>query len=396
MPPGAYEQIVTRPAGSGTSTAADMARFMIAQLQQGRFGEAKLLRPETAAVMHSASSEELPGFSAMAHGFFLATNNGRRVIGHGGDTVWFHTEMNLLPDEGVGIFYSFNSRGRDSAVYEARFELFEGFMDRYFPEAAEAAFPAAPASAAADAREIAGGYESSRRVEHGFLSIFYLLQQVEISANADGTITAPEFLSPGPARFREIGPQLWRQVDGSRQLALRTIGGVKTVIDSEDPTSVLQAVPFARSAGLNLSVLLSASIILVLTVAAWLLTPVWRAFGWRRDAAPPEVRRPWLSLRFAAAFVVLYLVAWLLLLSPLMSVRLEVYQDSLDPVVRTLQVAGLLVIAVAILGVWSAWRLRRASQPIATRAWAFLVAASLLGIVWIAVMGGLLRFSLNY
>jgi len=42
-PPGRYEQIVTRPAGSATTTAADMARFMLVHLQQGRFDDAQLL-----------------------------------------------------------------------------------------------------------------------------------------------------------------------------------------------------------------------------------------------------------------------------------------------------------------------------------------------------------------
>jgi CubicO group peptidase (beta-lactamase class C family) len=399
MPPGAYEQIVTRAAGSGTATAADMARFMLVHLQQGRFGDAQLLRPETVELMHSPSHEALPGFSTMAHGFFRGTNNGRLVIGHGGDTLWFHTELDLLPEEGVGLFYSFNSRGRDDAVYRARYALFEGFMDRYFPDAAAApggAAPAALASALTDAQAIAGHYESSRRVEHGLMSIFYVLQQSAIAANADGTISAPGFLEPAPVTFREIGPQVWRDVKGSRQLALRTVDGIKTVEDSDDPTSVLQAVPFRRSAGLNLGILLGASIVLVLTVVAWILTPLWRGFGRFPDGAVPEVRRDWRILRIAVTYDVLYLFAWCLVLAPLLSLQLDVYRDSLDPVIRALQVAGVLAVVAAALGLRSAWRLSRRDVPVVSRGWAWLAAASLVGVAWVAYMGGLLRFSLNY
>ncbi len=396
MPPGAYEQIVTRPAGSGTATAADMARFMISHLQQGRYNDARLLRPDTAAFMHGASQVETPGFSSMAHGFFRGTNNGRLVIGHGGDTIWFHTELDLLPEEGVGIFYSFNSRGRDDAVYQARYALFEGFMDRYFPERGVPANAASPASAIADAREITGLYESSRRVEHGFMSIFYLLHQSAITANADGTVSAPGFFSPAPVTFREIGPKVWREIGGSRQLTLQTVGGVKTVVDSDDPTSVLQAVPIRRSASLNLSILLGATLVLGLTVVAWLLTPLWRAFGRFPDNSLPDVRRDWRILRVAVLFDVVYLVAWLLLLMPLVNLQIEVYRESLDPVIRTLQLAGVIALVAAAFGLWSAWRLSRRHVPIASRAWAWLSAASLVGIAWIAFMGGLLRFSLNY
>ncbi|GKU79416.1 serine hydrolase [Paenibacillus sp. L3-i20] len=42
-----------RPAGSGAASAQDMAHFMIAHLQDGRFGEKNIFKPETAQLMHS-------------------------------------------------------------------------------------------------------------------------------------------------------------------------------------------------------------------------------------------------------------------------------------------------------------------------------------------------------
>src|SRR5689334_21033258 len=105
LPAQPYELIATRPAGSVSTTAADMTRFMLAHLQNARLGDFDLLRSETAQLMHSPSAPALPGFSTLAHGFFYETRNGRTVIGHGGDTVFFHTELDLLPAEGVGIFY---------------------------------------------------------------------------------------------------------------------------------------------------------------------------------------------------------------------------------------------------------------------------------------------------
>ncbi len=114
-PPGPYELIVTRPAGSGTTTLADMSRFMLAHLQDGHFGDTEILQADTAKRMHSPSQEAPPGFATMAHGFFRELHNGRTVIGHGGDTIFFHNEFDLLPAEGVGIDFTFNSRGRGEA-----------------------------------------------------------------------------------------------------------------------------------------------------------------------------------------------------------------------------------------------------------------------------------------
>lgn len=395
-PPGSYELVVPRPAGSGTTTAADMAHFMLAHLQQGRYGDAQLLEPATVEQMHAPSQPAMPGFATMAHGFFRETRNGRLVIGHGGDTNFFHNELNLLPEEGVGILFNFNSRGQNSAVDSIRYALFDGFMDRYFPDPAAGKATRSLPSAMADAQQIAGRYESSRRNEHGFVSFFYLLNQTVIDANPDGTIVAPAFSDSNPVTLQEIAPQEWQQLEGSRRLSLQTIGGVKTVIDSADPSSVLQAVPMWRSSALNLPVLLGSVFILVLTLLGWLLAPLCRpapSIGVDADAAFQRAR---LWIRSAAAFQVLYLGAWVLMLRPLVRLQLEFYAASADNAVRALQVAGLLAIVAAAVAVWNAWRLSR--MPVSTwvKGAASLVAASTLGVVWIAAVGGLLGFSLNY
>ena len=395
-PPGPYELIVTRPAGSGTTTAADISRFMLAHLQDGHVGDAEILQSDTAKRMHSPSESAPPGFATMAHGFFREMHNGRTVIGHGGDTIYFHNEFELLPAEGVGIDFTFNSRGRSEAVYLAREALFDGFMDRYFPNSAAPVDPPALPTAGADAQIIAGRYESSRRIEHGFLSLFYVLQQSVISANPDGTISVPGDFSPEPLIYREIGPQLWRRAGGSRQLMLQTVGGVKTVVDGGDPTSVLQAVPLKRSSVLNLSVLILACLILIWTLLAWLLSPWLRPLKSIPEDLAAQVRRLRLLLRAAAAFDLVYLIGWFMILRPTLNLELDFYSSSLDPIVGTLEVAGLLAIAAAVLGIWSAWRLSRLDIPRKLPFWGFVTAAGLLGVLWIGFIGGLIRFSLNY
>lgn len=395
-PPGPYELIVTRPAGSATTTAADMSRFMLAHLQDGRVGDATILQADTVKLMHSPSEKALPGFATMAHGFFLETHNGRTVLGHGGDTIYFHNEFDLLPEEGVGIQFTFNSRGREEAVYVARASLFDGFMDRYFPPAAAAVDPPALSTAAADAQSIAGRYESSRRIEHGFLSLFYILQQSVIAANTDGTISAPGDVTSEPVIFREIGPQVWRRAGGTQQLALQTIGGVKTVIDSSDPTSVLQAVPLKRSSALNLTILSISCLILLWTLLAWLLSPWLRAPKNVADDLLPQLKRLRLWLRAAVAFDALYLACWFMMLRPVLSLDLGFYNAGLDPTLAAMEVAGLFAIAAAALGIWCAWRLSRLNIPRRLRLGGFVTASALLGIVWIGIIGGLIRFSLNY
>jgi CubicO group peptidase (beta-lactamase class C family) len=398
-PPQPYELVVTAPAGSVASTAADMARFMLAHLQQGHLDSHDILSSQTAQLMHSPSEPSLPGFASMAHGFFYETHNGRLLIGHGGDTIVFHTELDLLPEEGVGIFYSFNSRGRDQAVYGLRKAVLDQFMDRYFPAPAPTPAQRGPGtlpSAAADAQKIAGRYESSRRVEHGLLSVFYLLQQTVIGAAPDGTVLAPKTFEPGEAHFHEIAPDVWQEIGGTHQLALRTINGVKTVLDSEDPTSVLQQVPGRKSAPLNITVLVGSFAVLTLTVLLW---PV-LYFSRRHYRAAPvqsvEARRPRTVLRIAAAFDILWLVGWTVVLLPVVSVQLDFYSSAHDSLIRTLQFGGLIAVAFAAAGIWSLWRVSTLGATWPSRIGNGLIATALLGLVWIGFIGGLISFNLNY
>ena len=396
MPPQPYELVVTAPAGSLAATAADMAHFMLAQLNSGRLGESEILTRPTAELMQSPSETALPGFSTMAHGFFYEHRNGHTVIGHGGDTLVFHTEFDLLPQDHVGIFYNFNSRGRDSAVYGLRKALLDQFMDRYFPAPLPLSIPPTLASATRDAQQIAGRYQSSRRVEHGFLSLFYLLQQSTITANPDGTISAPGFLEAAEDAFREAAPDVWRQVGGTRQLALQRVDNIKTVVDSEDPTSVLQSVPFSRSSVLNLPVLLGAFAILALTVIQWPISWLVRRGYGVASRQSPAVRRLRLYARLAAVFDVLYLLGWMILLKPVLSLDIQIYSAAFDPVVRTLQFAGLAVIAAAAIGLWSTWRLFKIEASMPCRLWNGALAAAMLGILWIGFVGKLISFNLNY
>jgi CubicO group peptidase (beta-lactamase class C family) len=396
QPPQPYELITTAPAGSVAATASDMARFMLAQLQQGQLDGHEILHPQTAQLMQTPSETAPAGFATLAHGFFYETHNGHLVIGHGGDTIVFHTEFDLLPHDGVGIFYSFNSRGRDNAVYGLRKAILDQFMDRYFPKPPESTEPAPLASATTDAHKIAGRYESSRRIEHGFLSVFYLLQQTVIGANPDGTIVTPKQLEPGDTHLREVAPDLWHEIDGPRQLALRTINGTKTVLDSDDPTSVLQALPVHKSAPLNMTVLAASFLILVVAIILWPVSYLVRRHFRPLPPLPPEKHRPRTLLRIAAAADVLWLLAWASVLAPALSLQLDYYTTSRDPLILTLQIAGLIVIALAIVGIWSLWRLVRAGASWPSKIGNALIAFALLGLVWIGFAGGLLGFDLNY
>jgi CubicO group peptidase (beta-lactamase class C family) len=125
-----FEYIQPYPVGALSSTAEDMAKFMLAHLNMGSYQGNRILSPETAADMHSQSFTHHSEFAGMAHGFIEMNYNGYRMITHGGDTFLFHSGLYLIPELNTGLFISYN--GRDAAV--ARDLLIKSFMDRYFPD----------------------------------------------------------------------------------------------------------------------------------------------------------------------------------------------------------------------------------------------------------------------
>lgn len=395
-PPRPFELVITEPAGGMSTTADDMAKFMIAYLQEGRYQENRILKPETVRRMFEPAVHQIDDMNVMALGFFEENRNGHRVRGHGGDTIVFHTDLDLFVDDGVGIFFSLNSRGENDSVYGIRQALFDAFADRYFPSSGQpSAVPASSVvpNAKEHAQLIAGRYQSSRRVESAFISVLYLLSQTVISANDDGTINVPTFPANKPKRYREVSPFVWTEEGGQRKVALVGEGSSRAVYSSDDPSSILQPVPAWKSSVWNLSLLCGSIAILLIVVVLWPVSALLR----RKYRQPSTLAGKELLvtrvLRVAALIDVVYLLAWIVPVSPILSNHIEAYSDSLDLYLRLLQIGGLLVIAAAVAGTWAACQ---KSQKWTAAVWHVLSAGALVGIVWIAVITKLISFNLNY
>jgi hypothetical protein len=150
-----------------------------------------------------------------------------------------------------------------------------------------------------------------------------------------------------------------------------------------------------HSAPLNLSILLGSLAILTVTLLLWPVS--WllrRSYG--RPPESRELRRLRLLIGVAVIVQLLYAAAWVAWLTPVLSVELWVYSSRHDAAVRTLQLAGLLAIAAAAVGIWALWRSSRLQSSRMLWMRNAVLAAALLGIVWIGFLGHLFSFNLNY
>jgi CubicO group peptidase (beta-lactamase class C family) len=267
-----FEDSELAPAGGLSSTAVDMSRFMIAQLEGGTYNGASIMSPATIQLMHTPQSRMAPGMNGFDLGFYQENRNGLRIIGHAGDLEAFHSDLHLLLDKDVGFFISLNSDGNDAAAQKVRTGVFRAFLDRYYPYTppTEATLP----HPQADAARVAGWYMPSRRNESVF-GILNGLAQARVTALPSGEIEVSllKNLAGVPKRWREVGPLTYREVGGQTHLKFVTDSDGRVaywISDDFIPVMIFQKVHGLGQLG-ELTWMGTVSLaVLVLTVVIWI------------------------------------------------------------------------------------------------------------------------------
>jgi hypothetical protein len=205
-----------------------------------------------------------PRQNGIALGFYEESRNGLRIVGHGGDTIYFHSDLHLVPGEKLGFFVSYNSAGK--ATTPPRSPLWAKFMDRYFPVGDTNALPAKEAVTGLTAADVAGSYLSSRRADTSLLRLLTELGQPTVTPRDDGSITVDAFttLSGQPRVFHPAGDGLFLEKHGQGKLVF-TQGedGVMRMLSSAAGVQVFERAPPMRNAiflllglGVSLGILL--------------------------------------------------------------------------------------------------------------------------------------------
>lgn len=200
-------------AGESHATAGDMAHLLIALLQHGRYGAARLFSESTGRQMQGQLFAHDPRVSGMAYGMAEASLNGQRLLKHNGalpDS--FNSIVALLPEHGVGIYASYNSNG----TFAHGERLLQAFMDRYYPAAPLPPTPIADAPLVAT--RMAGTYRAGNSFATSFAKLMALIPggsyaDIRLAADADGSVTSTG-LGPQPLRWVPVAPDVLRLADG--------------------------------------------------------------------------------------------------------------------------------------------------------------------------------------
>jgi len=391
-----YEIVTAAPAGSLAASGEDMARFMMAHLADGQWEGSRILKPETAQMMHTMPTEMIAPLNRMALGFYEQHYNGHRIVSHGGDTQYFHSYLHLLLDDHVGFFVAINSAGREGAAL--RGPLFDAFMNRYFPASHELA-PLDLPTARQHAAQIAGPYDSSRRPETNFFSFVSLLGPTTVVDNGDGTISLSMLkgLNEVPRRYVEVAPYVWQDPVTWHRLAAKVDDGriVRFSADEFSPFMVFEPAPAYRSLRWLLPASVAAAVVLFGTALLWPLAAISR----RRHRVTLNIygkaKRAHRVSRLAAVAITVVSAGWIGVVA--IGASSVGFTSALDGLLWVMFALSALVYwGGALALVWSAVVAFTQRRPWLARLWSLAMAASGLVFLWLAYTYHLMHFTTRY
>lgn len=392
--PKGFEMINAFPAGSMSSSAVDMSKFMLAHLQGGKLGEAQILKPETAKLMHSRLYGMDDATPAMAHGFYEEPQNGQRIIGHGGDTMWFHSDLHLIEAAGVGFFMSYNSQSRGHS--SPREVIWSAFMDRYFPNP----LPNEPTveNAKEEAQAVVGNYIGSRRPKGSAYRALGLIGQLTVSAAEDGTIQVPLLMGANgkPKKWRAIGGGKFREVDGQDLIVFKPDQDGKTRLVTSYPFMTFTKVGTLENGKLLMPIVGLSLGIMALTLILWFIAwIVRRRYQHKLELSPLEWKLRW-AVRIIFALNLIFVIAFGIFVTKAFS-NLEMLSDSGNRTLQIIQIIGVIASLGSLVVFYNAFHTWRSKN---FRIWgklqATIFALASLGVLWFVYAGNLLSFTSTF
>jgi CubicO group peptidase (beta-lactamase class C family) len=277
-----FEAVQVAPAGSMSATATDIANFMIAHLQNGRFGNQRILQEATAKEMHAQQFTNDPRVPGMAYGFWEQQLNHQRLLVHGGDTTLFHSWLALLPEQQVGVFVSYNSAEGGSAPTT----LLQAFLDHYFPASQELT-PPPPAGFAERASQISGNYWSTLRSYTTYEKLAVLSATTHVSVVGNSRLA----ISAGDQTFTvvEVTPWVFQQVDGQERVVFRPKGDGMVMLIASTPIYAYTRVAWYDAPTAHMLLVVVCVLLFLSALLLWPLGFVLRAA--RRRARSRKVGR---------------------------------------------------------------------------------------------------------
>lgn len=394
-----FEHISLPPAGSMSATAVDMAQFMLAHLKAGKAHDAKILSDETMDLMHDSKRDIMAPLNAMRLGFYDSDMNGHHIIEHGGDTQLFHSLLALMVDDGVGIFFSYNSSGALPGGF--RGPLMKAFTNRYFPAPDTEVTYLDEDTQREHQAIVAGDYLNARAAFSSFLALSNVLTPMSLIPNPDLTISMPLLREPSgaPRKYREVEPFVWQNVNGQDRIKVIVEDGraVRMSADLISPIIVLDKAPALRSPSLLMPLIQLSLVILTLTALQWPVAAIVR----RNFKAPFR-----LTGARKTGYRLVRLICWIALAAMTAWVMLLLRNSGPAGIEALSKSEGTILFAsfLTLIGVFGGWliSLYGAKTVFAGpsgwfgKLWSIALVFAFTVLVWVSYIAKLVSFSTNF
>jgi CubicO group peptidase (beta-lactamase class C family) len=387
---GSFEFVQVQPAGALSATATDMANFMIAHLQDGQFGDIRILQPASAQDMRQqyyAFNPQLPG---MTRGFAEAYRNNIHFVFHPGSLERSSSLLALLPEQSLGIFITFNSYIRTPP----RLDLLNALLDHYYPAPTPPAV-SPPANFSQRAASFSGNYLISRRAETNIEKLTAPLYQVSVVSNPDNTLTIEAFRDSegAPIHWVEVSPLVFQQVGGQSLLAFSTDAQdkVTAMFYGDQPNLIFQKLTWYENPQVHLAGLGVTLLVFIATFIIWLLGGLLRLVKPKHISLMPLERWG----RFLAGVVILLNLVIIGLVVFVLAGDDSVMQFgypagfTVAGILALVSSAGVIGLLACTIGVW-----RKRAWGIIARLHYSLVAVAALYFIWYLNMVNVLRWPL--
>ncbi len=230
--------IAVHPAGSITSSANDMGKFLLAHMNNGELNGNRILSEELSQQMKTqqfTQSSILPGYGL---GFFQNYKNSD-IYMHDGDTDSFTSQLSLHPEKGIGYFISYNTM--DDGVLRDQFEEF--FYEYHDVSLIRQDYKAESFTPNTDDLSgFAGDYVFAQRITDGVLKIRGLFLKTTVKFDSDNNLVFKVFDSKMSGTYEHYKDNIFIKRENNRKVLLKTcIDGQKyIVIDMKVPMQTFE------------------------------------------------------------------------------------------------------------------------------------------------------------
>lgn len=218
-----FDFINDYPGGQMLSTGRDMAKFMIAHLQLGRYAGRRILSEESARAMHTVQfthHQELE--KAAGYSFGIVPARSQTALVHDGGYTGVGSRLVLCPESRIGIFVACNIMDGSLIDLVTR-TLLDRFIPDLPPDRTKYPLTTLP-QYDRNIDEFAGLYRFSRYAHNNIEKVGILIgmsgPDMKIGRTGQGMILMNKF-SGEPRRMIQIQPCLFRSIDDNYLCAFR-------------------------------------------------------------------------------------------------------------------------------------------------------------------------------